>query len=82
MLSSYFEDLLIFNYPDFPDTNRVINNLGENVPTVLQHGANSPEMDLLLTLSVYLMLGCLGLLTSFSIVVCAFRLCLCSPAYR
>ena len=47
----------------------------------LQH-ANSPEMDLLLTLSVYLMLGCLGLLTSFSIVVCAFRLCLCSPAYR
>lgn len=44
--------------------------------------AHSPEMDLLLTLSVYLMLGCLGLLTSFSIVVCAFRLCLCSPAYR
>ena len=50
---------------------------------LLQHANSSnPEMDLLLTLSVYLMLGCLGLLTSFSIVVCAFRLCLCSPAYR
>ena len=48
----------------------------------LQQANSSPEMDLLLTLSVYLMLGCLGLLTSFSIVVCAFRLCLCSPSYR
>ena len=36
-----------------------------------------PSVAVLLQLSVYLMLGCLGLLLSFSFIVCAFRICFC-----
>lgn len=37
----------------------------------------SQHVALLLHLSIYLMLGCLGLLLSFSFIVCAFRICIC-----